>query len=52
MFLISLAFVRLAIKPAGYPNMLVAAVSRSHSQPSVNHDGTLLHGACVTYDIS
>lgn len=41
--LISLCFVRMAVRQSGYKDMLHFAVS-SHYAPALNHDGTLLHG--------
>jgi hypothetical protein len=42
---ISLCFVRMALRPADHPNMLVSAISSKYA-PVLNSDGTLLYGGC------
>jgi hypothetical protein len=49
--LLSLAYVRMAVKRTNYVNMWAYAVTRDY-QPSVNWDGTKLYGACVIADVT
>ncbi len=41
--LISLCFVRMAVRQSRYKDVLHFAVSSKYA-PALNHDGTLLHG--------